>query len=68
MTNYRNIKVKLVNITTGKEVNIGDEVTCFRGNKAIVKFINPPHKPSSSGYVNNYYSGVYNCKFVEIEN
>jgi len=66
MTNYRNKEVQLVNITTGKEVKIGDEVVCFRGTKSVVKYMRPPHKSSSSGYVNDFYAGVYNCKFIEL--
>lgn len=55
---------KLVNADTLEPVNIGDEVTTFRGEKAIVKSITPPHKISSSGKVNNYYASVYNLKFI----
>ena len=66
MTNYRNKEVKLVNKITGEEVKVGDEVTCFRGSKRIVKYMRPPHKPSSSGYVNDSYAGVFNCEFIEL--
>lgn len=66
MKDYRDIKVKLVNITTGEQVNIGDEVTSFRGEKAIVKSIYPPHKSSASGKVNYFYASVYNCEFIEV--
>lgn len=66
MRNWRDKKVKLINRTTGEEVKIGDTVTSFRGKKAKVKYMNPPHKSSSSGYVNNYYASVYDCEFVEL--
>ena len=66
MTNYRNKEVKLVCSTTGKQLFIGDEITDFRGEKTIVTSMNPPHKSSSSGFVNSYYASVYNTEFVEI--
>jgi hypothetical protein len=66
MKNYRDREVILVNRTTGKQVKVGDEVTSFRGEKTTVKYMNPPHKSSSSGFVNNYYASVYDCKFVEL--
>jgi hypothetical protein len=66
MRNWRDKEVKLINRTTGKEVKIGDTVTSFRGEKAKVEYMNPPHKSSSSGFVNNYYASVYDCKFVEL--
>ena len=66
MRNYRDKEVKLVNITTGQEVKIGDTVTDFRGETATVEYMNPPHKSSSSGFVNNFYASVYDCKFVEL--
>ena len=67
MKNYRNKEVKLENVLTGLTVKVGDKVTSFRGEVEVVRFIKPPHKASSSGFVNNFYAGVYNCKFVEIE-
>jgi hypothetical protein len=66
MKNYRNKEVKLVSIETGKEVKLGDSITDFRGDIETLQSMKPPHKSSSSGYVNDYYAGVYNCKFVEI--
>ncbi len=66
MKNYRNKEVILVDCTTGKQVQIGDTITTFRGNKEIAKFFQPPHKFSSSGKVNNYYASVYNCEYKEI--
>ena len=66
MRNYRDKEVKLINRTTGKEVKIGDTVTDFRGETATVKYVRPPHKSSSNGFVNNFYASVYDCKFVEI--
>ena len=66
MRNYRDKEVKLVNTNTGKEVKIGDTVTDFRGETTTVKHVQPPHKSNASGYVNDYYASVYNCKFVEV--
>ena len=66
MTNYRNKEVKLVCSTTGKQLFMGDEITDFRGEKSTVTSMNPPHKESSAGFVNNYYASVYNTEFVEL--
>jgi hypothetical protein len=66
MKNYRNKEVKLVSNETGKEVKVGDQITTFRGEVETLQNMRPPHKSSSSGYVNNYYATVYDCKFVEI--
>jgi hypothetical protein len=66
MRNWRDKEVKLINRTTSEEVKIGDIVTDFRGETAKVKYMNPPHKSSSNGFVNNYYASVYDCKFVEL--
>ena len=66
MKNYNGKEVKLVCESTGVEKSIGDEVLSFRGELVTIKSMRPPHKSSSSGYVNNFYAGVYNLKFVEL--
>lgn len=67
MTNYRNKEVKLVCSTTGKQLFMGDEITDFRGETTVIKSMRPPHKSSSSGFVNSYYASVYNTEWVEID-
>ena len=66
MKNYNGKEVKLVCESTGVEKNIGDEVLSFRGDLVTIKSMQPPHKSSASGYVNNFYAGVYNLEFVEL--
>jgi len=66
---------KLVNKDTGAEVKVGDTVTSFRGEKAIVKYLEPPHKPSASGRVyvtqegmtgqQGFYASVFGLKYVD---
>jgi hypothetical protein len=66
MKNYNGKEVKLVCLSTGVEKSIGDTVLSFRGELATIKSMRPPHKSSASGYVNNFYAGVYNLTFVEV--
>lgn len=66
MKNYNEKEVKLVCINTGDEKTFGDEVTSFRGEVVTIKSMRPPHKSSSSGFVNNFYAGVYDLKYVEV--
>ena len=66
MKNYNGKEVKLVCESTGVEKNIGDTVLSFRGDLVTINSMQPPHKSSASGYVNNFYAGVYNLKFVEL--
>mgnify|MGYP001340806443 CR=1 FL=1 len=66
MKNYNGKEVKLVCASTGVEKSIGDTVLSFRGELATIKSMRPPHKSSASGYVNNFYAGVYNLTFVEL--
>lgn len=64
--------MKLIDTKTNKEVAIGEVVTSFRGEKAVVTGFRPPHKPSSSGRVyvrplegegtREYFPGVYDLK------
>ena len=48
----------------------GDTVTSFRGEIETVISGRPPHKPSSSGFVNTtggeYYAHVYGLKWVRV--
>lgn len=64
---YANKEVKLINQTTGEEVRKGDTITTFRGEEQICRYINPPHKSSSVGHVNNFYASVFNLKFVRVD-
>jgi len=66
MKNYNGKEVKLVCSSTGVEMSVGSEVVSFRGEREVITSIAPPHKSSASGYVNNYYAGVYNLEFVEL--
>lgn len=66
---------KLINKETGKEVKVGDTVTTFRGEKAVLEGFREPHKSSSSGKVivkfegaewgNEYYPSVIGCEIVD---
>ena len=66
MKNYRGKEVKLVCSSTGVEMSIGSEVLSIRGERSVITSMAPPHKSSASGYVNNFYAGVYNLEFVEV--
>ncbi len=66
MRNWNGKEVKLVCDKTGVEKTFGDKVLSFRGELVTIKSMRPPHKSSSSGFVNNFYAGVYNLKFVEV--
>ena len=69
--------MKLINKTTGKELQIGDEVETFRGEPVRVTYFRPPHKPGSSGKVSVEFIGktwtqelfvsVINCEWIERE-
>lgn len=66
---------KLINKTTGKEVNEGDQVISFRDEHYIIEGMTPPHKPSSEGKVyakpvdggmrRELYPSVFDLKFVD---
>jgi len=47
-------------------VNVGDTITTFRGETAILESARAPHKPNSVGHVNNRYASVYGLKWVEV--
>lgn len=69
-------KPTLVHKATGKPVQIGDEVTGFRGGKAIVTGWDEPRSPGSSGRIythgknanansaSGFYPAVFNCEWV----
>lgn len=68
--------MRLVHDETGLEVAVGDEVTDFRGDSAIVVMWDKPHSPASTGrlYVSTdgsppfgYYPSVFNCTWIERE-
>lgn len=65
MKNWNGKEVKLVCEKTGVEKTFGDKVLSFRGDVVTIKSMRPPHKESASGYVNNFYAGVYGCIYVE---
>ena len=53
-------------VYTGIEKKLGDVVVNFRGEEGIISSMRPPHKSSASGYVNNFYAGVYDLEYVEV--
>lgn len=63
----------LVDTITGEPVSVGDIVTDFRGDEAVILGGTPPHKPSSTGRVyvrstegdwsGEYFPSVYNLKW-----
>lgn len=52
---------RLINESTGKEVNIGDVVKDSHGSIRRVTFFRPPHKPSSSGKISVHHALDANC-------
>jgi len=60
--------MRLVN-NEGVEIKIGDSVTSFRGENAVVKGMTEPHKAGSTGRIytdaGEYFPNVYGCKWVE---
>ena len=69
-------KWKLVDRNTGKRVELGYEVTTFRGDTYKLVGVRPPHKEASSGHVAldwggrevEYYPGTIGDKFIREEN
>ena len=69
--------MKLVYKDTGKEVQVGDEVTLRDGEKVEVVNFNKPHKPSSQGKINirplnsewshEYYVSVIGAEWIDRE-
>lgn len=66
MKNYNGKEVKLMCVYTGIEKKLGDPVVNFRGEESVISSMRPPHKSSASGYVNNFYAGVYDLEYVEV--
>ncbi len=71
---------RLINESTGKEVNIGDIVKSSRGELSKVTFFRPPHKPGSTGKISvkrydstgyasaaEYGVGVFGLTWIERE-
>lgn len=70
--------MRLVHKESQKEVQVGDEVFDFRGERAVVVNFSPPRSPASSGKVTvknpdddrdqrEYYVGVFNMEWIERE-
>lgn len=67
--------MKLVYVESGIEVKVGDKVTDFRGDKAIVTGWREPQTSNSTGRIyvdfdkvcSEFYPSVFNCKFVPIK-
>ena len=53
----------LVHSSDGRPVEKGEFVTCFRGDKYVIRGWRKPHKPSSTGRV---YAGELDDKGNEI--
>jgi len=67
--------MKLVNKTTGVEINVGDTVKTFRGESVTVTGMTVPHTEASTGRVyvkhssgvtSSFFPGVIDAKFVEV--
>jgi hypothetical protein len=63
---------KLIHETTRKEINVGDSLTTFRGERVTLIGMQPPHKPEASGKVvvedgnhrdSIFYAGVVGARF-----
>ena len=61
----------LVHETLSMMAYVGEELTSFRDEKAILKSGTPPHKPSSSGRIyttlGEYFPHVFGLKWIEIK-
>lgn len=61
--------MRLINNKTGKEVNVGDEVTTFRGYKGVLKSFNERRVyvrlDDGIPYNAEYFPDVIDCKVVE---
>lgn len=64
-----NLNWVLVREGTHEEVMVGDAITSFRGETAVLKGGRPPHKPSSTGRVfiegAEYFPSVFDLKWVQ---
>lgn len=69
--------MRLINKTTGKELQVDDIVETSKGEKVRVLYFRKPHKPASVGKVSVQYVGktwtqelfvsVINCEWIERE-
>ena len=73
MSKYHIRKKGFTLVKNGEPVQVGQVLTCFRGETYVVTGGNPPHKPSSQGkiWVSNsdcareLYPSVFDCKWIE---
>lgn len=61
---------KLIDESTGKEVNTGDFIISFRGIVTVCTGGKPPHKVSSTGKVwtasgADFYPSVFGLKWIQ---
>jgi hypothetical protein len=63
---------KLINEKTGEEIQVGDTLTTFRGERVTLIGVQPPHKPEATGKVvcedrnhrdSVWYANVVGCRF-----
>ncbi len=63
--------MRLIHKSTGKEVQIGDAVTSFRGEAATVSYVSKPHSPASTGRVGvdggEFFPSVFDLEWVDRE-
>lgn len=67
--------MRLIHKSSGETVEVGDVVTTFRGESAIVTGRERPRSPASAGriyiqqdgYNNGYYPSVVDCEWIERE-
>lgn len=72
--------MKLIDRDTKEEIKIGDTAITFRGEKVIVTYFHPPHKPGSTGKISVmpesedrhntgasqlFYPSVINAEYLE---
>lgn len=64
------MNLSLVELATNRVIKVGDTVTSFRKELAVVHEIHPPHRLGVSGRVTTdlgfHYVGVYNLEFKEL--
>lgn len=73
MSKYHISKNGYTLMKNGEAVQVGQVLTCFRGETYTITGGNPPHKPSSQGKVwvtdgdwsRELYPSVFECKWVE---
>lgn len=74
MSKYHIKKNGYALMKNGEAVQVGQVLTCFRGETYTITGGNPPHKPSSQGKVwvtddedwsRELYPSVFECEWVE---